>query len=262
MGNDTQLWEYGRNVRCSGPAAGVLAARLERAAPHDITPGERRLLDAILEHANVVARVLAERDRIGRLKVRPLLTAFLAGWSSFHDGLLAASAVLHGVSRRGDKATAVLTSLLPDGVSFASMDAETAWSEGSRRLDRIRDEHMTDTIHEVLGEDFLEMVTKVTADLAEVIGTGREPWTTPSTTALAEALAELGEAVGAYGRLVVGSVNAKDEASVERCVRALEGLALHRLSYRGGGGGDDTEADVEVDAPAPSPAPAPVSGPP
>jgi hypothetical protein len=247
---DIAFSDYVRNVRCSAQTTAVLAARLQKAAPHDISAELRAALRAIAVRAADVAEVQSERDRLGPARVRPLLSAYDNGWSALHEALVAAARIPAVVSNRGQRSRAILESVFPDGISFVVLDAEAAWAEGKRRVDRLRDEGFEATLAELIGSDFVATVDTVTKDLADAIGTGSRPHVVLNTSALQEALWRFGRAVGNYGRLMAATCDQESAASVERFLRAMAPIDAHRNAARSGG---DHEADRDDAAPPMSP---------
>ncbi len=247
---DVQFSEYVRNVRSGALQASVLATRLQKAAPIDITNDEKKALKVVVLRAGEVSLVQSARDRLAPGKVRPVLLEYTSDWSAFLDALLAKARVPAHVSDGGARAREIATSLFPDGITFTQLDAESAWSEGNRRLERIAQEKLGDTIDELIGADFLKAAEKGTSALADAIGTGEADQATPSTTALIESLARFGKAVGAYGRLLAAHTDEDDPASVQRFLHAVAPIDAHRANMRSGPSAP-APADVPVVPDAP-----------
>jgi hypothetical protein len=234
MAIDVSFADYVRGVRTSAQGAVVLAARLEWAAPADITPDEKKALRLVKTIAEEVKEVLGDRDRLAPAKMRPLLLAFANDWTALHDALSAKSRVPSHVSNRGADAAMVVMSLFPDGVSFTQLEAEAAWVEGQRRIERIQHEHLAQRIETLVGDGFIEAIKNSTGILGNALGTGREKRTIPSTTALQETLVRFGKAVGAYARVLAWQVDEQDDASVHRFMAAMEPIDVHRSGQRDG----------------------------
>ncbi len=252
MAIDVSFADYVRGVRTSAQGAVVLAARLEWAAPTDITPDEKKALRVVKARAADVQEVLGDRDRLAPGKMRPLLVAFANDWSALYDALTAKARLPSHVSNRGPDAAMLSMSLLPDGESFTQLDAETARVEGQRRIARIHDEQLAPRIELLVGDGFIEAVKNSTGILGNALGTGRQKRTIPSTTALQEALVRFGKAVGAYGRVLAWQVDEEDEASVKRFLDAVEPMDVHRAAQRDGGtsSSDTTQDPTSTDTTA------------
>jgi hypothetical protein len=267
MAIDVSFADYVRGVRTSAQGAVVLSARLEWAAPADITPDEKKALRAVKARAAEVQEVLGDRDRLAPGKMRPLLVAFANDWSALYDALTAKSRLPSHVSNRGPEAAMLSMSLFPDGASFTQLDAETAWVEGQRRIVRIHDEQLTPKIEALVGDGFIEAVKNSTGILGNALGTGRQKRTIPSTTALQEALVRFGKAVarlrtrarlaGGRGRRGVGEALPRRGRADGRASRGaargrrrlVDGPDGGRHDHRHHDGGDDRRHD-DAEAPA------------
>ncbi len=281
MATEVEFADYVRGVRTSGPAVAVLDARLDKAQPPDITAAEKKALKLVHQRAEEVAVVQAARDRLAPGRLRPLLLAFANDWSGVYEALGAKTRVPKEISDVGERAEKVQVSLFPDGVSFTQLDAETAWSEGSRRLQRIDDEELEQELDALIGKEFVLAARKGTGALGAAIGTTDGAAESPSSSALQEAITRFGKAVGNYGRVLSASCDEDDEASVQRFLKAVSPLDMHRAMMRSSAS-DTTSAPTDtttqpatpahvttpatpVHAPAPvtsagsTPAPAPVT---
>lgn len=237
---------YVGNVRANSQTAAVLAARLEKAAPEDLTPEERKALRAVLAIARDVQRVQSDRDRLAPGKLRPVLDSFVNDWSALYEAMSALGRLSGNVTKNGPIASRLVATLFPDGVSFTKLPADRAWSEGDRRLDRIAQDELGEPIEGLVGPHFLQGVKRSTEALANAIGTGKDSVPVSSPTALAEALAQFGRAVGAYGRVLVACVDESSDASVARFARAVAPIDQHRAAMTGRSKSDDEPIDPTV----------------
>jgi hypothetical protein len=253
---EIEYQNYVRNVRSSSTLAPVLAARLVKAAPVDLTTVQKKALRFVVECADEIAATQSERDRMGPGKLRPVLDAYTNDWTAFYQALAAKARVPSRVSDVGHRAQKLEESLFPDGVSFTKLPAESAWSEGKRRITRIDDEELAREIADLIGEEFVTAARDSTSTLADAIGTGAADHTTPSSTGVSERLLKFGRAVGRYGRLLVGDCDEDDPASVERFLKAMAPIDVHRAAMRAGG----TDAGDEPPAPTEEPTPPTTNG--
>lgn len=223
-----------------------VAAMLRNAAPADLDASEGAALSDLEAAARAVMEVLVERDRFSAARIRPNLTSYVAVWGAFGD-------ILGGIARipasfhhpLAEKATTLHASLLPDGVGFLRLDAHAAWFEGKKRLDRIAAEGMTADLTSVVGEPLLSALTTATRELGDAIGVGVVTRDVPSRTALWDRTGDFAQAVGTYCRVLIGRVNERAPASVERFRRAVAPIDEYRLA-RAQRSGD--EADDALDA--------------
>lgn len=262
---DVMFRDYVGSLRSNAAGVAVVSTRLQKAAPSDMTTEEKKALKLVMQRASEVADVLADRDRLAPARVRPLLTKLVADWTAFCEALAAKARVSRKTGHE-NRAQEIYTSLFPEGMTFAQTDSETAWSEGHRRLDRIAKEGFAHDLDALLGPEFLAAVTASTEELGNAIGTGHAERTTPSSTALAESLLRFGRAVGRYGRVLAASCDEEDEASVERFMKAVAPIDVHRAGMRAGndGGSEDdgvTEPTTPVTRPTSNGAPAPAPSP-
>lgn len=259
LNNEIPFHEYVRNVRSTATSAVALAIRLDHAAPGDLTTPQRGWLREVMKSAEEVKRVQSDRDRAGPARVRPLMLACGSDWGAIEERLIAAERISPEISDHGRRAKVLRATLLPDGISFVQLEAVPAWHEGSRRLDRIREENLTKELEEIVGKPYLEAVKKSTSELAEALGVGREPRNAPGTRALADALAKFGRSVGGYGRSLAADVDEEDPASVERFLKALQPVVDHRSARGSSGEPEATDPEIVVNSqPTPAPAPTPV----
>lgn len=252
---------YVGNVRANSQTAAVLAARLEKAAPDDLTPEQKKALRNVLSCAREVQRVQSDRDRLAPTKLRPVLDSFTNDWSAFYEAMSALGRLPSTVTKNGPIAAKLVQTIFPEGVSFTKLPADRAWSEGDRRLDHIRTGDLAEPITELVGPHFLQGVMRSTEALANAIGTGRNANPVASPTALAESLAQFGRAVGTYGRLLVATVDQDDDASVARFMGAVAPIDHHRATSISRGKGELEEPTDPVDPVIVAPTPTPVVSP-
>jgi hypothetical protein len=241
---------YAGPVRATSRSTVVLAARLQNAAPDDLTDGQREALIELRARAHEVQAVQSERDRQAPAKTRVVREAVGSAWHAVHDGLSAASRLTG--TERSNLAIGVLDSLFPFGVGFTQLDSEGCWSESERHIDRIDAEGFAATIDGLLGPEFLVAVRARHADLGDAIGVGTTPRATPSSTALVVALGKFGRAVGRYARLMMAAVDEGDEASCRRFLRAMAPIDVHRANARSANGGGEPEPSEPVEPAAPA----------
>jgi hypothetical protein len=249
---------YVRGIRCSGPSVAVLMARLEKAQPPDLTPPEKKAFKLLQQRAHQVELVLAARDRLAPGRLRPVLLSHADGWNALYEALVAKSRIPVSISDVGARASALVGSLFADGTSFTQLDAETAWSEAQRRLTRIVDEELEHELTQLVGPELLEVARAATTTLGNAIGT-RGDAEAPSSTALQEALALFGRAVGAYGRALAANCDEDDDASVQRFLKAVAPIDLHRANMRAGSDAGDTTDPTSTSTTQPALAQQPTS---
>ena len=214
--------------------------------PADASSDEKKAMKIVVESADAVADVITERERAGASRVRPMMLSFINAWSG-------GSEVLGGLSRAdgqlGAVAKAMSEALFADGVSFVKLDANAAWFEGQRRLDRIDEENLARKLAALVGEQLVTQMRNTTLSLGNAIGVGDEHLEVPSTTALAEKVAVFARAVAAYARLLSAKVDESDGDSVERFRKALAPLDEYRASRKGSTDDDEDGTELPVVTP-------------
>ncbi|UJR81153.1 hypothetical protein [Sandaracinus amylolyticus] len=217
---------YASNIRVTAESAMPLARRLQKALPDDATPLQTRYCREVVAAAELVQQVKSERDRLAPEKLRPIKLLFQNDWGALHDTLSGTSRVR--VGNRGARAAKLLQTLFTDGLVFTLLEADEAWSEAKRRLDRIEAESLADELTEIVGAEFLDGVKLGTRELAEAIGVGRGTRELASPNGLQAALAEFGRAVGQYMRALLADVDERDPATVQRFAKAVGAVDQYR----------------------------------
>jgi hypothetical protein len=257
MPTDIAFDTYARGVRTNAQSTAVLAARLAKAAPEDLSAHERRALARVRAAAGRVQEVQSERERLAPTKLRPLLAALVNDWSALQDALAAAARVPPDRGELGPRAARVLGSLLPEGVAFAQRSAPEAWSEAQRRLTRLRQEGLEPEVARLVGRHFVDGVKESTARLGDALGVGAVPQPAPSPSALLDALSEFTAAVAAYARVLAGAVlDETDPEQTRRFLAAVAPIDQHRAEQRAGSGEDDPEPAPPAPVPEAPPTPA------
>ncbi|AKF06224.1 hypothetical protein [Sandaracinus amylolyticus] len=223
---EIDLRSYASNIRVTAESTMPLARRIHKALPDDATPVQTRYCREVVLAAELVQRVKSERDRLAPEKLRPIKLAFQNDWGALHDTLGGMSRVR--VGDRGARAAKLLQTLFTDGLAFTLLEADEAWSEAKRRLDRIDAESLEDELTAVVGAEVLEGAKLGTRELAEAIGVGRGTRELASPNGLQAALAEFGRAVGQYMRSLLADVDERDPATVHRFIKAVGAVDLYR----------------------------------
>jgi hypothetical protein len=217
-------------TRFNGVSAVLVIDRLALAAPDDLSSQEKKALRAMQSARDEVERVRQERATNAPAKVRPPFVACTAAWGGVSD-VLAATAALP-IDIGGDKAEharGMQGLLFPDGgAPKLAVDAETAYLEARERLDRVEQAGARAQLVALVGREHVDAIEKTTEALADALGVGKTARTSPSSTAMQEALGAASQAVARYARRLLGAVDEEDDASIQRFTSALAPLADHR----------------------------------
>ena len=241
--------------RAGAQYAKPVARLLFNSVPTDATSDEKKALRIVVEIADEVQAVLAERDRFSTARIQPFRNEFKSYWGGLHDILAAKARLGEGFGDVGVRAQRLIDAYFPEGVSFVNLDSYAAWFEGQRRLDRMAEEEAMAELEALASPQVVQAIKKSTAALAEAIGVGKTPRSdVPSATAVQETMAKFSRAVGAYTRLLAAKVDEADADSIERFRRAVAPIDEYR-SMRGKGGTEPEEpAEPEPTEPAVGPA--------
>ena len=254
-----EFHEYVRPARLDAAGGVLLGVRLIKSKPADIAPHEKRALKRVREATVEVQRIAKLRDRLRPQNLKDEDRRFDAAWGAV-EGQLAAWARLDDTPP-GRLAAELLTSLFPYGLVFLTRSYEDQWFESKRRLERIDEEGLEESLTSLVNPDLLAHTRDAHAALGEGLGAGDAPFEAPDGRALLEALRTLSLEVASYARVLAGSVDDRDEETANRFRAAMAPLAAYRATHgRGSGdddpsvedGGDDVE-DVDPEAPIPEP---------
>jgi hypothetical protein len=142
------------------------------------------------------------------------------------------------------------------GVVFLTNSYEAEWLHGKTLLDRIEEDKLAPEIAELTDAVVLPYVRSAQAAMGEALGVGESELDVASTTAMAEAITAMGEAVSDYVRVLAGETKRKDPESAARFEKAVAPLDRHREYHRPRARTVAEDADTDVsdddpDAPVP-----------
>ena len=212
---------YTSRPKVSSRKALGLAILLEKAAPPDLTPAQRKRLAAIAKQGAKVEAVLSARDLLGSATIQPLRAEHASGWAAMEGALDAAALVPADVSDRAARAVKIQREILPAGREFTKLSALESWTYSHRVLGRIDDAGLAKEINALIGPDYLATVKLVTNNLGEALGVGDGVLSVPSTTALTDAMTRYVTTLCAYTRALSADVDEEDEASCKRFFDAV-----------------------------------------
>ncbi|WP_266221941.1 hypothetical protein [Paraliomyxa miuraensis] len=150
------------------------------------------------------------------------------------------------------RAQRFLELLFPTGLDFLTLPFHEQWAESERRLVRLRADDLEDELAELVGGKYLEGLQQAHADYGRALGITKAKEDAPEPTRVAEPLRELQAAIVSYARGVIGTMDERDEASVEAAKKQLEPILRMR---RAPASGEASRADDENDEPVEQPLP-------
>jgi hypothetical protein len=209
----------------AGHAASI-AAGLSRARPNDLPPHAQAALDRIVRVGDAIQREITQRDRPRGGHVRPKLDSFVDAWSGCHDIL---RAIVRIGLPRSDAARRLLDVLFPQGAAFVTEHPSSAWSAAGRRLTRLTQEELADTLGAVVGQDLAARLEEATTALGHALNGGEGSPEKLDSRALFNLVRELAAAITDYTRALSGGCDRRSPASVARFRSAVAPLDDYRL---------------------------------
>lgn len=236
MSNEISVGIYVDNFRATGSTAPGLAVQLETAAPSDMTADERRTLAAVLAAGREVAAVSRARARSAPIVKRPQLLALVSAWTGAGEIVSGKARVHAAISEIGAQARELQVRVFFDGVPVSQSTALEAWTASTQMLKLIEEEGLSKSFEAVVGKEVVAHIKQTTLELGEVIGAGETKMAATSSTALLDALAKFGRAVGRYCRMLAAHLDEEDPQSVQRFLDAVLPIDQFRAAQRAGGG--------------------------
>jgi hypothetical protein len=185
------------------------------AAPSDLGADGKKRLKSRDEGREDVSSVQTARERGSAARLQgprnKLAIAFSALCEIF-GGLARIPAEVDDVGRR---AGAIQSSLFPDALTFARLEAAATWAHATRLLDRI-EEGLEPQIEAMAGPAVLASIRIAVKELGMTIGIGSEPVASTSSSDLLRAVSSFQSAVASYVRVLAAEVDEDDAKPVER----------------------------------------------
>jgi len=254
VGRMVSLDGYAGRPKMDSTSGVLLGMRLIKAAPKRRSARLNAALEGVRAATVSAQKVRQERSRRKPENLRPYDKKVDDGWGGLH-GMLASLARFEG-EEKAARAQGMLARLFRDGTSFLAASYEAEWLHGETLLGRIEDEKLETELTELTDTLALPYVRAAQEALGEALGVGDAGPERASTTALAEALDALAEAVSDYVRILAGETDKNDSTSVARFERAVVAPMERAREYhaRRRGGATGTEpigADEDPSAPVP-----------
>jgi hypothetical protein len=136
----TTLAAYMSPVRFNSRHCALVARLLVADAPSELTADQRRALDRVMARAEAVDAVRKERQRVSAPALREPRNAMITAWSSLYGALQAVAAVPGSLSPAPAEAAALASTLFPNGIRLALVDAAGLWSLSRMLLERMAEE--------------------------------------------------------------------------------------------------------------------------
>ncbi len=213
---------YTGRPRIDSTGGVMLGIRLIKAAPSHRSHRLSHALTQVRTDTVKVQEVRQERSRLRPPNLRPYDATFDAGWGGLYE-MLTGLARFEGTDE-GTRAAQLLARLFADGVAFLTASYESEWLHGQTLLKRVDDEALAEEITALTSSVALPFIRDAQKGLGDALGVGDQDVEHASTTALAEALDALSQAIADYTRILAGETDTEDPESVKRFLDAVEPL--------------------------------------
>ena len=225
------LLSYTSRVKVAALNALALALLLVKAAPADLSSGQRKKLDTLVKAGTAVEDAQAERDDGGGASLQPLRAALASAFGAVDITLEGISQLPASVSDKAERALVLRATLLPDGRVFTKMTAVQTCMYARRVLARIDQKKLAPEMKDLLGPEYLKAMQSATDNLGEALGLGESDHAIPSATAIADAMTQYTTALCGYTRALSADVDENDQASCDRFMSAVAPIDEFRSGH-------------------------------
>lgn len=246
---------YTSNARFNTRHCMGLALQLQHAAPTDLSPDEKKALDALVARAREVDEVRKARARMSAPALRGPRQALVTAWSSIQTALGAFAALPADAESRAEAAS-LQSALFPEGLEFLSLDALALWGHSRLLRERMTEEGLRPRLAALVHAEFLSALDQAFSTLGDQLGVAGASAPMPPRRALADAAARFSFAVGAYARALALHLDDTDEVGLTRFVTALTPIDRVRITRSGTSTDAELEEDDELDDDEPTEDPA------
>lgn len=180
--------------------------------------------------------------------------ALVTAWSSTNTALLALATVPGEVDADGPEAAAMVTTLLPEGVTFSQDDAPAVWRGSHVLISRITEEGLEARL-DALVPALRASVVHAHAQLGAALGVDGTVGAVPTTRSLGDAVSRFAFAVSNYARALSVGLDPADEVAMERFEKALAPIESMRLTGKSESDEDDEPGEPVLNLPPGTPPP-------
>ena len=227
MSRIIEIMDYLRIPRTDVPRAVALGRSLVTAVP-DIAPAAVTERARWLDVATVSLRKQYDLRELDEPVGLPRFDSDLKhSWGALY-GALQATARIPFASPEGELAQSLLNQLFSDGLSFVNQSYEKRWFESQRRLRRIEEDKLADSVVQASGNArFLEAVRVAHNAYANALNI-TEPDSAEEESTLAEGISAVRDAVSLYVAQVIAWAQQDDGRYLEEGYRALRPIDAAR----------------------------------
>ncbi|MEM9454642.1 MAG: hypothetical protein AAGF11_10720 [Myxococcota bacterium] len=152
---------------------------------------------------------------------------------------------------QAEQASALHSALFPTGLSFLTLAFAKQWAESQQRLDQIEQQGLTAALHQLVGEFVLDEVKAAHEAYGRVLGItdAKEAKAVPAK--VAEALADLRDAMAVYCLQLVATAYAKPDTAplIRKALRPVDDLRAALKRRTNAQGRDEGGSSDEPGAP-------------
>jgi hypothetical protein len=154
---------------------------------------------------------------------RPADAAIDRAWGAFHGRLVAYSNLPADRYKESAEAANLVRTLFPDGLAFLRLPYNQEWAESAKRLKKIADDNLEDTLNDLAGEDFLTEIRRAHEVYGEVLGITKVAPAAQSPVR-AERLRELRRLMNRYVVRVLAQLDddAESQAMVRQALQPID----------------------------------------
>jgi hypothetical protein len=154
---------------------------------------------------------------------RPADAAIDRAWGAFHSRLVAYSTLPTDRYKESAEAANLVRTLFPDGLAFLRLPYNQEWAESAKRLKKIADDNLEDTLNDLAGEEFLAEIRRAHEVYGEVLGITKVAPAAQSPVR-AERLRELRRLMNRYVVRVLAQLDddAESQAMVRQALQPID----------------------------------------
>jgi hypothetical protein len=227
MPTDFDPTPYVRPPVVDVPAAVGLSVALLKAMPSPCTAEVRKSARRLRAATLALQQTWAQSDeKAPRPDARPADVALDNAWSALFGRLESYARLPAEQAPRAERASGLLDTIFPEGLSFLKLPYTSEWAESEKRLTKIDQQKLGPAVDELAGADFLTVLRAAHATYGEALGMTKARPVTAVPVGTAESLREVTRAIASYTLKLCAM--ADDDASTVAVRQALRPLDEYR----------------------------------
>lgn len=205
-------------------ASGIsLATSLKTALPAKMPANVKSAAREMIAAAQALADAWSDEPVPTVDDRRPADAAVDRAWGAMHGRLVAYSNLPADRYKESAEAANLVRTLFPDGLAFLRLPYNQEWAESQKRLKKIADDNLEDTLNDLAGEDFLTEIRRAHDVYGEVLGITKVAPAAQSPVR-AERLRELRRLMSRYVVRVLAQLDddAESQAMVRQALQPID----------------------------------------